>query len=59
MKLKDYLKKHKIHKIAFAKKLGMTRTTIHRYIAEKNIPPLVTKLAIEFITAGEVSRNDW
>jgi len=58
MKLKDYLKTNKIQKQKFAKTLGISRPTLNNYINNKRVP-LIAKLAIEFISGGEVRRNDW
>jgi hypothetical protein len=59
MDLKKYLKKYRISKINFAKKLGIDRVTLYRYLDPEKKPSLIVKLAIEYISKGEVSRNDW
>lgn len=59
MKINDYLKKKKMTKTAFAKSLGMSRVTINYYINKPGKITLLAMLAIEYITAGEVTRNDW
>lgn len=59
MKLKDYLKQNKISKVDFAKKLDVNRMTLAKYIDHPELAPIVFRLAIEFITTGEVNRNDW
>jgi DNA-binding transcriptional regulator YdaS (Cro superfamily) len=59
MKLKDYLLKHKLTRIKFAAKLGINRIVLGHYINGIRKTPNVTKLAIEYVTAGEVRREDW
>jgi predicted transcriptional regulator len=59
MKLNDYLKKNKMTKTDFAKSLGMSRVTINYYIKNPEKTTLLAKIAIEYITVGEVTRNDW
>jgi DNA-binding transcriptional regulator YdaS (Cro superfamily) len=59
MKLKDYLTKNRLKKIHFAKKLGISRVTLDYYMAKPDKATLTAKLAIEYITTGEVSRDDW
>jgi len=59
MKLKDYLKKHGMSRTKFAEKIGMNRLSMGRYISGKHKIPYVVMLAIEYVTAGEVKREDW
>jgi DNA-binding transcriptional regulator YdaS (Cro superfamily) len=59
MKLKDYLKQNKLKKVDFAKRLGISRVTLDYYIHSPQKTTFPVKLAIEYITAGEVTRNDW
>lgn len=59
MKLKDYLKHNKISKVDFAKKIGVNRMTLAKYIDHPELAPVVFRLAMEFLSAGEVNRNDW
>jgi len=59
MKLNDYLKQKNITKTDFAKKCGMSRVTINHYIKHPDKIPLYAILAFEYLTAGDVTRNDW
>lgn len=59
MTLKDYLKQNKISKVSFAKKIGVNRMTLAKYLDHPELAPILFRLAIEFISAGEVNRNDW
>jgi hypothetical protein len=59
MMLKDYLKHNKISKVKFAKKIGINRMTLAKYLDYPDLAPIIFRLAIEFISAGEVNRNDW
>jgi len=59
MKLKDYLDKNKIKKQEFSKKLGVSRVTLDYYLRSPEAVSKPTKLAIEYITTGEVKREDW
>jgi len=59
MMLKDYLKQNKISKVKFAKKIGINRMTLAKYLDQPELAPIIFRLAIEFISAGEVNRNDW
>jgi DNA-binding transcriptional regulator YdaS (Cro superfamily) len=59
MKLRDYLFKHKLTRIKFAAKIGINRVVLGHYINGVRTIPKVTMLAIEYVTAGEVRREDW
>jgi hypothetical protein len=59
MMLKDYLKQNKISKVKFANKIGINRMTLAKYLDYPELAPILFRLAIEFISAGEVNRNDW
>lgn len=59
MKINDYLKINNIAKCHFAKKIGISRVTLDYYIRRPDKATQVVKIAIEYITAGEVNRNDW
>ena len=59
MKLKDYLKQNKVTKFHFAKKLGISRVTLDYYLRSPDKATQLAKLAVEYITAGEVKRDDW
>ena len=59
MKLNDYLTQNKLKKIHFAKRLGISRVTLDYYMANPDKATMLAKLAIEYITAGEVKRDDW
>lgn len=59
MKLKDYLLKNKITLTAFALKLGIARNSLHFYITKRRKIPRYVKLAIEYVSTGEVKREDW
>lgn len=59
MKLKEYFFRYPQDKKEFAEKLGITRNTLYRYISGKYKPTKTTKVAIEYITSGEVLKNDW
>lgn len=59
MKLIDYLKKNKITKTDFAKSIGLSRMTVNYYIRSPEKATLLAKIAIEYLTVGEVARKDW
>ena len=59
MKLIDYIKKNKFKKIEFAKLLGVSRVTLDWYLRNPDRVTIPTKLAIEYITTGQVRREDW
>ena len=59
MKLKDYIKKNKCKKTELARKFGISRTSLYRYLRGEFVPSKAVKIAIEYITTGEVARNDW
>jgi len=59
MKLKDYLGKNNLTQESFSKKVGVHRMSLAKYLANPNQTPYVVKLAIEYVTAGEVRREDW
>lgn len=59
MKLKDYLKVHKISKVSFAKKIDINRMTLTKYLQRPEFSTMVFRLAIEYLTAGEVKRDEW
>lgn len=59
MKLKDYLKQQNISKTDFAKKIDINRMTLHKFLEHPEESTLIFRLAMEYLTAGEVTRNDW
>ena len=59
MTLKEYLEKHKIKKKDFAKKLGIARVTLNVYILYPKRIPYPTRLALEYLTCGEIRREDF
>jgi len=59
MNLRDYLKREKMTRERFAKKVGVSRVTLQRYIFKRTVPSLSIQLAIEYLTSGDVSRDDW
>lgn len=56
MRLTEYLKLRHQSKQSIARALGIHRMTLYRMLKR---PTKMFILAIEYLTAGEVSRNDW
>ena len=54
-----YLKRHKIKKHEFAQMLGISRVTLYNYLNNAKQAPLSVKLAVEYLTTGEIRRKDW
>jgi DNA-binding transcriptional regulator YdaS (Cro superfamily) len=60
MNLKEWLRVNGISITTFAEeKLEVSRPTLSKYIHGKIKIPLVTRLAIEHLTAGAVRVEDW
>ena len=59
MKLKDYLILKKIKKKDFAVEMRVSRVTLDWWIRNPHRVTHIVKLAIEFVTGGEVRREDW
>lgn len=59
MILKDYLKKHRIKQTEMAELLKMSKSALNLITNFKYEPSYTTKLAIEHITNGLVSTDDW
>lgn len=58
MELKEYLDKHYLTKRGFAKKLGVTDSTIHNFIAGRSHPTAKLAQKIVELTNGEVTFED-
>lgn len=62
MRLSDYLKIHNIRPASFAKRLGVPRQTVHRYLrqtGDRRRPHWMIMNAIIRETNGAVSANDF
>lgn len=59
MRLKDYLEKNEITQGNFANVLGISRRTLNFYVNFKYQVPYSVKLAIEHLTEGKVTVDDW
>ena len=59
MKLAQYMSENKIIEAVLAKKLNKHRSVIGRYRSGKVIPPLRIAKAIQKITKGAVTMEDW
>lgn len=59
MMLKNYLLRYNLTQEEFAKKIGVTRTSVSKYINQPKKTNFLVRAAIELITAGEVRRDDW
>ena len=59
MMLKDYLIVNKIPQCSFAKRIGISRQVLSKYLINPKKAPYIVKLVVEYITAGEVSRYEW
>ena len=55
MKLKNYLLKNEISQVEFAKRLGLSRSTFHRYMTGTRTMPLTVAVKIEKLTKGKVT----
>ena len=49
MRLKDYLRLHKITVVEASKQLGLNRTYLHRILTEEQIPSRKLAKQIEFL----------
>ena len=58
MLLKEYLEKNYLTKSGFAKKLGVTSSTIHNFIAGRSYPTAKLAQRIVKLTNGEVTFED-
>lgn len=58
-KLLKYLKEKKIHINVFASQLGISRCTFYFYLRTIHKIPVSVKIAIEFLTGGEIRRDEW
>ena len=59
MNINDYLYVNKIKKTDFCNRLGLSRVAFDRYMLSQAKVPYYVKLAIEYITIGEVRKEDW
>lgn len=58
MKLKTWMEKHKIDISAMAEKLGVDRSSVHKYIDGTRTPRLSIAAKIEKITKGKVTCSE-
>ena len=56
--LRSYLKENKIRQYQFAKSIGICRTSFMRYLSGERPFPKPIKLAINFLTNGQVVLDD-
>jgi transcriptional regulator with XRE-family HTH domain len=59
MKLKTYLTEESIGVTEFARRLGVSRQTIHRYLASRRYPNAKHLRRISEVTDGQVLPNDF
>lgn len=59
MQLPDYLAENGITITAFAKRLGLRVSTLHRYTRGHRFPPAEVLLVIRQETAGAVTADDF
>lgn len=59
MKLRDYLKREKITAAAFAKRIGVTQSSVSRLCGETRAPDMGTVRRIHEETGGCVSAEDF
>ncbi len=59
MKLLEYIKENSLQLASFARRLGIARYTLYRYIKENRLPPPKTMAAIFSVTKGMVQPNDF
>ena len=59
MKLNQYLVSKKINQAPFAKDLGVTQSTIHKYLYKDMMPSGKMMMRIHKMTDGDVTIDDW
>jgi len=59
MKLATYLKRKSLTYREIARKLGLSHTTVHKYLSGDRTPSLKTALKIEQVTKGDVAVSSW
>jgi len=60
MKLSNYLEINKISVAEFGRRVGKTRSTVHRYCTLDRIPPIPILIKIKELTDGNVGTfEDW
>lgn len=57
-RLRMWLKKNSYTYQSFSEVLGVSRNTLHKYLFVR-VPPKATRLAVEYITSGEVHHDEW
>lgn len=58
-KLACYLEENCIHNVKFAKKIGITHTTLMKYIRGTSTPTIALAAIIQQVTEGKVKITDW
>jgi len=58
-KFESFIKKNRIQKNDIAKKLGISRVTLYRYINQPHAITEMFKFAIEKFTNGYIKYTDW
>ena len=59
MQLFEYLIAKDVSQTAFAKKIGVSQPTLHRYLVGETSPSVITAIQIEKLTGKEVKVHDW
>ena len=59
MQLYEYLIVKDVSQTAFAKKIGVSQPTLHRYLVGETSPSVITAIQIEKLTGREVKVYDW
>jgi transcriptional regulator with XRE-family HTH domain len=59
MKLKDWMSKKRVSGVEFARRLGVAKATVSRYVTEDRVPRPAILRKIHDETNGEVSAPDF
>lgn len=59
MKLEAWMKKNKLNAYSAGEALGVSHTTVYRWLRGTHTPPVSTMVLIEERTNGKVKPKDW
>ncbi len=59
MKLKQWLKSHKVTQAKFAAMVGSFQGHVSNWVNEKVVPELASMLRVKKVTKGKVDLPDW
>ena len=59
MQLFEYLIVKDVSQTAFAKRIGVSQPTLHRYLVGETPPSVITAIQIEKLTGKEVKVHEW